>query len=113
RPEPVASRTPVRYTVPTNMHTLGTQVRLRRLLRVHQDSIGRLLADRADRELAAATTGRLLEICASLRQVWALESAGAPGSGQPAAVRKHVSRSLSAIEAAIAGLKVPGADVRL
>jgi hypothetical protein len=92
------------------MRTLGTQVRLRRLLRVHSELSARLIAEPENRELAGATVARLLAICADVRDLWARESLGAPGSSELAAVRRQVTRSLAAIEAAVAELKAPGAD---
>jgi hypothetical protein len=91
-----------------NMRTLGTQVRLRRLIRVHGELVARLLAEPENRELAAASVSRLLTICRDVRELWSSESAPGP---EDAAVRRHVTRALTAVEVAIAELEAPGADV--
>jgi hypothetical protein len=93
------------------MRTLGTQVRLRRLLRVQAEQAARLLAEPENRELAAAVVARLLSICADVRELWARESAGAPVSDDLGAIRRQVTRSLTAVEVAVAELESPGADV--
>jgi hypothetical protein len=91
-----------------NMRTLGTQVRLRRLIRVHGEVAARLLAEPENRELAAAGVARLLAICSDVRELWNAESAPGPDD---VAVRRHVTRALTALEVAVAELRAPGADV--
>lgn len=88
------------------MRTLGTQVRLRRLLRIEADYQHRLAAEAAPRELAEAAAARLLDQVAAVRATWLQESAGAD-LGE---LRGHVSRCLAAMDRAAAGLQLPGAD---
>src|ERR671939_1941026 len=70
------------------MRALGTQLRLRRL--------------------RAAGRARLLEMLQGLRETWRAEAAESLGGRELAGLRRHVSRSLSAMEAALAGLEQPG-----
>src|SRR5438046_3263669 len=93
------------------MRTLAIQVRLRRLLRVEAEVAGRLAAEPENRDLAAAAVGRLLDICAGIREGWAQESAAGPAGDELAALRHAVARSLSTIEAAIAEMQLAGADI--
>jgi hypothetical protein len=93
------------------MRTLGTQVRLRRLIRVHGELVARLLAEPENRELAAAAVSRLLGICADVRGLWSSESARGAAGAEDAALRRHATRALTAVEVAVAELKAPGADV--
>jgi hypothetical protein len=95
----------------TNMRTLGIQVRLRRLLRMQAEAADRLAADPSNRSLASAAVARLLGICAEVRQTWALELAGGLAAGDLSTVQRSVARSLSAIEALVAQMERPGADV--
>lgn len=100
------------------MRTLQSQMRLRRLLRVHAELSSRLVAEPGDVLLAGAARDRLLRLTADLRSAWTYESAqdAPPGSGSqsspgpPEALRRHVSRALAAIEAAVAAIDRPGAD---
>ena len=89
------------------MRTLQTQMRLRRLLRVQADYQRRLLEEDGRGQLAQAASARLLQLLRDVRAGWAKETAGVELAG----LRGHVSRSLSAMEAAAAGLARPGADV--
>ena len=93
------------------MRTLGIQVRLRRLLRVAAESAERVAAEPSNRGLAAASVARLLVICGEVRQAWNRESAGLrAAAGELGTVQKSVARSLSAVEALVAELELPGAD---
>jgi hypothetical protein len=89
------------------MRTLQTQMRVRRALRVEAEYHRRLLAEGQEPELARAASARLLQVLRDVRAAWAQESAGADLSG----LRGHISRWLSAMEAAAAGLERPGADL--
>jgi hypothetical protein len=62
------------------------------------------------RDLAAAAAARLLSICAEVRELWRRESAGGAPSAELSAVRRHVTRALSAAEVAVAELEAPGVD---
>jgi hypothetical protein len=90
------------------MRALGTQLRLRRLLRAYGDYLERLSAGPEDRHLRAAARLRLLEMLQGLRETWRAEAAESLGGRELAGLRRHVSRSLSAMEAALAGLEQPG-----
>jgi hypothetical protein len=96
--------------MPAAMRALGTQVRLRRLLRAYVEYLARLAAAPADRRLAAASRGRLLEMFQGLRQAWAAESAESLRGPERVVLRRHVSRGLSAIEAELARLGAPMTD---
>ena len=71
----VDRRTPVRVCCASNMRSLQTQVRLRRLLRVYTDYSERLAESPADSSLAAAASNRLFELASSLHLAWASDSA--------------------------------------
>src|SRR5919199_4449334 len=92
------------------MRALGTQLRLRRLLRAYGDYLERLSAGPEDRRLRAAGRARLLEMLQGLRESWRAEAAESLGGRELAGLRRHVSRSLSAMEAALAGLEQPGSS---
>jgi hypothetical protein len=89
------------------MRTLQTQMRLRRVLRVHAQYQQRLREDGKQAELTGAAASRLLQLLRDVRAAWAQESAAFELGG----LRTHLSRSLSAMEAAAAGLERPGADL--
>jgi hypothetical protein len=93
-----------------NMRTLGTQVRLRRLIRAFSDGLERLLAEPADRQLAASVVSRLQELSEGVRESWERE-AGFGGAEPP--VERFAEQSLHTLELAIAGLGQAGADLRL
>jgi hypothetical protein len=81
------------------------------LLRVASDSAERLAAEPSNRELASASVARLLAVCAEVRKAWNLESSALrAAAGELGTVQKSVARSLSAIEALVAELELPGAD---
>jgi hypothetical protein len=86
------------------MRTLETQMRLRRVIREHQDLAGRLAEAPADAELAAAARHRLAGLIGGLKESWSRES----GAEAPDAVRRHVVRSLSGLEAIAARLGLNG-----
>src|SRR5437588_5115988 len=89
------------------MRTLATQMRLRRLLRLQADYQGRLASEGGPGPLAAAASGRLLELLREVGTTWARESADA----ELADLRGHVNRSLAAMRAAAAAMAQPGADL--
>jgi hypothetical protein len=91
------------------MRTLQTQMRVRRALRTEAEYHRRLLSEGQETDLGQAASARLLQVLRDVRAAWAQESAGVDlGS-----LRMHVSRWLTAMEAAAAGLAQPGADVGL
>jgi len=89
------------------MRTLQTQLRLRRLLRSHSEYLERLRAEPADPELARTAAARLGQLIGDVRTAWLAESAG----GGPEPLRRHVSRTLSALESAAAELRRPNTDL--
>jgi hypothetical protein len=89
------------------MRTLQTQMRVRRALRVEAEYQRRLAAEGRSPDLARAASARLLQVLQDIRMAWGQESAAADLAG----LRSHVSRWLSAMEAAAAGLERPGADL--
>lgn len=89
------------------MRTLQTQMRVRRALRVETEYRRRLSSEGYSADLARAGAARLLHVLRDVRAAWSHESAGSDLSG----LRGHVSRWLSAMEAAAAGLERPGADL--
>lgn len=89
------------------MRTLQTQLRLRRLLRSHAEYLERLRAEPADAELARAAAARLRQLIEDVRGAWLAESAG----GGPEPLRRHVSRTLTALESAAAELRRPNTDL--
>jgi len=89
------------------MRTLQTQMRVRRALRVEAEYQRRLYAEGPSPDLARAGAARLLQVLRDVRAAWSQESAGTDLAG----LRGHVSRCLSAMEAAAAGLERPGADL--
>jgi len=90
------------------MRSLQTQVRLRRLLRVYTEYSERLADSPADPALAEVARNRLFELAASLHEAWAEDSA----SVSVPAIRRHVTRTLAAVDQAIAGLGRHSADPR-
>ena len=90
------------------MHTLMTQVRLKRLIRLHEDLAERLLVPGTDERLPAAAVRKLVKAVQDVRDAWQSEL-GAAG-GDLGHLRRHVSRSLAALAANCARLEQPGAD---
>lgn len=92
------------------MRTLGTQVRLRRLIRTFADVVERLLAEPSGRLLAASVVVRLQTLAEGVREAWDGERA----AGRPeAALERYVEDALRTAELAIAGLGQAGADLEL
>jgi hypothetical protein len=92
------------------MRTLATQMRLRRLLRTHAEVLQRAVAGPADPELTAPARNRLLELVQDVRESWLKESAAAAAGAELVTLRRHVSRALSAMQAAVAVIGRPGWD---
>lgn len=104
------SRTSVRYNGATNMRTLGTQVRLRRLDRAFAEALDRLLSEPAEREMAGLISAKLLELASDVRDAWKRESALTRPAG---ALDGYVKEALRTAEFAIAALPQTGADLEL
>ena len=103
-------RTDVRYTGITNMRTLATQVRLRRLDRAFSEALDRLLSEPAEREMVGLISAKLLELASDVREAWRRESA----ASRPAdALDGYVKEALRTAEFAIAALPQTGADLEL
>ena len=92
------------------MRTLGTQVRLRRLIRTFAEVVDRLLAEPAERSLAANAVSRLQGLADGVRESWDGERAA--GRPEPA-MERYVDDALRTTELAIAGLGQAGADLEL
>lgn len=94
------------------MKTLGTQVRLRRLVRVHGEAIDRLSAGATEPEAVEAVSARLRGLLTDVWRAWQSDTALASASGQPAPAEldRHLRRSLKAMDAAAAALARPGGD---
>ena len=94
----------------TNMRTLSTQVRLRRLIRAFSESLDRLMAEPQDRRAISTAVSRLQELAEGVRDAWGQESS----AGRPeAALERFAEESLRTIDLAIAGLNQQGADLAL
>lgn len=89
---------------------MGTQVRLRRLIRAFGDSMERLLSEPADSRRAEGVASRLQELAAGVRESWTRE---AELSQPEPSVARFADQSLHTVELAIAGIGQRGADLRL
>src|SRR6266536_5979646 len=92
------------------MRTLGTQVKLRRLIRAFGEAHGRLALEPLERQLVGSLADRLLELASDVRDTWRRESLLRPPAP---ALERYVRDSLRTAELAAAGLRQPGADVEL
>ncbi|HEX6548134.1 MAG TPA: hypothetical protein VF134_05275 [Candidatus Dormibacteraeota bacterium] len=94
------------------MRTLMTQMRLRRVLRVHDELLERLeSAPRSPEAVAAAQAGslRLLGLIGGVRAAWQDDLAGAPTDRVDLELLDaHVRRGLKALEGSAAALGRPG-----
>jgi hypothetical protein len=106
----LTSRTNVRYNSVTNMRTLATQVRLRRLDRAFSEALDRLLSEPAEREMVGLISAKLLELASDVRDSWRRESAQARPA---AALDAYVKEALRSAEFAIAALPQTGAGLEL
>ena len=105
---------PFGYNVAPNMRTLGTQVKLRRLIRSWAEISARLESQPPERRLVGALVDRLEELAADVRAAWVRESsADRLLNGLEPALAEYVTGSLRTAELAIAGLRQAGADVEL
>jgi hypothetical protein len=94
----------------SNMRTLATQVKLRRLIRAFAEAFGRLAVEPPDRRLIGALVDRLQELAAEVRESWRQEGRSRP---LEAPLERYVRDSLRGAELAIAGLRQAGADLEL
>jgi len=93
------------------MRTLGTQVRLRRLLRLEGELVQKLASPEADSRLRRVVTRRLLEAIGDIRTAWTADlRATADGAGL-GELRRHVSRTLATLEAQAASFERPAVDL--
>src|SRR5229473_4677509 len=90
---------PFGYNMTTNMRTLATQVRLRRLIRTFAESFDRLSSEPLERRLVGSVVDRLLELSGGVRESWRRESVIQP---LEAALEHYVGESLRSVELAIA-----------
>jgi hypothetical protein len=90
------------------MRSLQTQVRLRRLLRVYNEYSERLAESPGDHRLASAARSKLLGLAGQLHEAWAQDSA----TVAVPAIRRHVTRTLAAVDQAIASLGRPSSNPR-
>lgn len=92
------------------MRTLGTEMRLRRLIRQHGALVGRLRLEPGDPELAAAVERRLRALLSDVRAAWAADlraAVAAAGPAEFALLDGYVNRSLRALEASLVELGRP------
>ena len=96
------------------MRTLGTQVRLRRLIRQHGDTLARLEEAGPEIEQAAAAARRLADLLADVGRAWMTDSSAAGCTAAELEVfDTHVRRTLRLLEATAAEYaRAPAADRR-
>ncbi|HEY8759673.1 MAG TPA: hypothetical protein VIP52_02040 [Candidatus Dormibacteraeota bacterium] len=90
------------------MRSLQTQVRLRRLLRVYNEYSERLADSPGDSRLASVARSKLLQLAGRLHEAWNEDSA----TVAVPAIRRHVTRTLAAVDQAIASLGRPSSNPR-
>lgn len=92
------------------MRTLLTQMRLKRLIRLHEQCVERMGGGSGSfepRGLRQATVRRLLAAVDDVQAAWRVESAN---GGSLPGLDRHVRRALAAIRAEVAALERPGVD---
>ena len=94
----------------SNMRTLSTQVRLRRLVRLFGESVDRLASEPFELRRAGSVSDRLIELVDDVRDAWSAESRLRPPES---ALERYVDESLRTLELAAAGLQQAGADLEL
>lgn len=92
------------------MRTLNTQVKLRRLIRVFGEALGRLASEPFALSRSGSVVDRLQELLDDVSGAWSQESRHRPPE---AALARYVAESLRSIELAITGLQQAGADLEL
>ena len=93
------------------MRTLGTQVRLRRLIRLHGELLDRVAAAPTDRELRLAAAARLRDLVADVQIAWTSEAAAHGPTAELAVCDAYVKRAVRALDAAAAELRRAPAGV--
>jgi hypothetical protein len=93
------------------VRTLGTQVRLRRLLRLEGELAQRLASVQADSRLRRVVTRRLLDAIGDVRTAWAVDTRATGDGAGLGELRRYVSRALATLDGLTAGLERPGTDV--
>ena len=95
-----------------DVRTLGTQVRLRRLLRVEGEVVQQLAPVRADSRARRSASRRLVQTVGDVRDAWTadLRLATGPGAGL-GELRRHVTRTLAWLDLLAAGLERTTVDV--
>ncbi len=94
------------------MRTLATQVRLRRLIRVHGEYIERLAAAPSDGELAQLARARLAQLTDDVRRAWLadLAAAGDDALAESQVLDRHVAKALKALDAVLIEVTRPAGD---
>src|ERR671935_213520 len=72
------------------MHTLVTQMRVRRLLRLHAAEVDRMRHGTMPRRVRSAAVRKLLDASASVRAGWAAEMAAVEPGATPDGSPRHV-----------------------
>lgn len=90
------------------MRTLLTQMRLKRLIRLHGQCAERMGGGSEGRGLRQTTVRRLLAAVDDVQAAWRVESAN---GGSLPGLDRHVRRALAAIRAEVAALERPGVDI--
>ena len=95
------------------MRTLGTQLRLRRLIRVHTEYLARFAAEPGNRDLIRSGILRMRSLLDDVRGAWVQEanSASSIDATELDALKRHLTRSLASAEAALAEMERPNADL--
>lgn len=88
-----------------------TQMRVLRVVRMHAAEVARLRDRPFDRAQREAAVRKLLEQARNIRRGWLAELAADASAPPGAAVERQVVRRIVALEAAIATLTQPGADL--
>jgi len=94
----------------TNMRTLATQVKLRRLIRAFGEAQDRLATEPLERKLVGPVVDRLIELAADVTHAWRREALLRP---LEAPLEAYAADSLRTMELAVAGLAQTGADLGL
>lgn len=87
------------------MRTLGTQVRLRRLIRQHGELLDRVGQVPGDVDLRASVAARLGSLAGDVRSAWSAEIAAAQLTPELRVCDAHVRRALRAIDATVAEIR--------
>lgn len=88
-----------------------TQMRVLRLVRMHAAEVARLRDRPFDRAQREAAVGKLLEQARNIRRGWVAELAAEPSVAPGATAERQVVRRIVSLEAAIAMLAQPSAEL--